>query len=153
MSRLNQAAEIADHLQAIRRTLREAVWEQARRYPVPLTGPQLHVLQALVAEARATGAGLSVSDLSGRVGLAHSTVSGIVARLEDRRLLRRVTDPDDRRRTRVELTPRVRSWVDRELPAARQQPIAAALGRASPAERAEVTRGVATLRRLLDELG
>ncbi len=69
-----------------------------------LTPPQVLALEALVDHHRETGAGLSLSELSRRMGLAHSTVSGIVTRLERRGLLRRTTRPDDRRFVAIELT-------------------------------------------------
>jgi DNA-binding MarR family transcriptional regulator len=56
------------------------------------------------------------------MGLAHSTVSGIAARLERHGLLSRTAQPDDRRYTRLELTEPVRDWLDRDLPAARLGP-------------------------------
>jgi DNA-binding IclR family transcriptional regulator len=44
----------------------------------------VHALQVLVDEMRDRGSRLSLSELSRRMGLAHSTVSGIVTRLERR---------------------------------------------------------------------
>ena len=143
------AERIADDLEAIRAVLREAAWRHARAYRVPLTPPQLQVLQTLVDELRESGAGLSLSELSRRMGLAHSTVSGIVTRLEDRGLLERTTRADDRRFVSIELTKRVQRWVKRELPNSRLAPLAAALERANPAQRRAILRGVRALRDLL----
>jgi DNA-binding MarR family transcriptional regulator len=105
---LAEAARAADHLDAIRKAVRDSVWEQARQHPVPLTPPQVLALQVLVEALRETGAGLSLSDLSRRMALAHSTVSGIVTRLERRGLVQRTPRPDDRRFVRIELTRPVR---------------------------------------------
>ena len=69
-----------------------------------MTPPQITALEVLVDHTRETGAGLTVSELSTRMGLAHSTVSGIAARLERHGLLSRTPQPDDRRYTRLELT-------------------------------------------------
>jgi DNA-binding MarR family transcriptional regulator len=147
---LDDAARIAAHLEAVRRVLRESIWSQARRYPVPLTPPQVLALQILVDHLRDAGAGLSLSELSRRMGLAHSTVSGIVTRLERRGLLRRTTRPDDRRFVSIELTQPVKQWLERELPASRLRPLMAALGRATGRERAAILDGLATLERLLE---
>jgi DNA-binding MarR family transcriptional regulator len=147
---LDDAARIAAHLEAVRRVLRESIWSQARRYPIPLTPPQVLALQILVDHLRDAGAGLSLSELSRRMGLAHSTVSGIVTRLERRGLLRRTTRPDDRRFVSIELSQPVKQWLERELPASRLRPLLAALGRATGRERAAILDGLATLERLLE---
>jgi DNA-binding MarR family transcriptional regulator len=146
---LDDAARIAAHLEAVRRVLRESILSEARRYPVPLTPPQVLALQVLADQVRDAGAGLSLSELSRRMGLAHSTVSGIVTRLERRRLLRRTIRPDDRRFVTIELTQPVKEWVEQELPAVRLRPLAAAVSRASEEERTAILHGLATLERLL----
>jgi DNA-binding MarR family transcriptional regulator len=146
---LDEAGQVAGHLEAVRRVLHESIWSEARRYPVPLTAPQLMALRVLVDHVRDSGEGLSLTELSQRMGLAHSTVSGIVTRLERGGLLRRTTRPDDRRFTTIELTQPVRAWLDRELPTTRLRPLVAALGRATTGERATILDGLATLERLL----
>lgn len=146
---LEDAARIAGHLEAIRRVLRESIWAAARSHRVPLTPPQVLALETLVDELRNTGGGLSLRELSTRMGLAHSTVSGIVTRLEGRGLLQRSADPDDRRYVRIELAEPVKEWVGRELPASRLRPLAAALASATPRERSAILRGLATLERLV----
>jgi len=145
----DDAARVAAHLEAVRRALRDAISAAAQRYPVPLTPPQVAALEVLVDELRASGRGLSLSELSRRMGLAHSTVSGIVTRLERRGLLARVPDPEDRRFVRVELADAVKGWVEHDLPAARLRPLATALARADERERAVILKGLATLERLL----
>ena len=146
---LEDAARIEAHLRAVRKVLRESIWSEARRYPVPLTPPQVLALRILVDHLREAGQGLSLSELSRRMGLAHSTVSGIVTRLERRGLLRRATRPEDRRFVTIELTQPVREWLDRELPSSRLRPLTAAIGRATGQERAAILDGLATLERLL----
>ena len=144
------ATEAAQHLQTIRRILRDAAWGYAQRLRVPLTAPQLGVLQTLVEELRASNGGLSVSELSRRMGLAHSTVSGIVDRLEQRELVRRVPQREDRRFVSVELSRPVQKWLRVELPAARVGPLALAMNKASPRQRKVVLEGLETLHRLLE---
>lgn len=153
MSALDDARAISDHLAAIRRLLRESVRAQADAYPVPLTGPQVLALEILVDHGREAGEGLSLSELSRRMGLAHSTASGIVTRLEQRGLLRRDAHPDDRRFVRIELTEPVKNWLKRDLPAARLAPLGDAVRRARKDERAAVLEGLATLERLLEGRG
>lgn len=143
------AAKIAAQVESIRRVLRESIWAQARQYPVSLTAPQVKAVQLVVEQLRQTGAGLSLSDLSHRMGLAHSTVSGIVTRLERDGVLRRTTHPQDRRFTRIELTDAARQWVEQEIPAARLSPLETAIRRATSEELTTILNGLATLERLL----
>ena len=58
----------------------------------------------IVERMRQAGTGLSLSDLSEKMGLAHSTVSEIVGRLERDGVLRRTTRPEDRRYAQIEVT-------------------------------------------------
>lgn len=58
-----------------------------------LTPMQLLILQVLAGETR-----LTASDLSGRVSLTAATLSGMLDRLEEKGLLQRQRDDQDRRR-------------------------------------------------------
>ncbi|MEA1605866.1 MarR family winged helix-turn-helix transcriptional regulator [Pseudomonas spirodelae] len=58
-----------------------------------LTPMQLMILQVLAGEKR-----LTASDLSGRVSLTAATLSGMLDRLEERGLLQRQRDDQDRRK-------------------------------------------------------
>jgi hypothetical protein len=145
----DDAAGIAGHLETIRRILREAAWEEARRYPISVTAPQINALRLIVEHQRDTGTGLSLSELSRRMGLAHSTASGIVTRLENRNLLRRTTHPDDRRISLIELPKPAMDWVEHDLAASRLNPLTAAIIAATADERHAILNGLAALERLL----
>lgn len=145
----DEAERIAGHLEAVRRVMQEAVWDEARRFPVPLTPQQVLALRTLVDQTRNSTRSLSLSELTEAMGLAHSTVSGIVARLEARNLLVRRSDPIDRRVTRIELAQSVKDWLAKDLPTRRTSPLTLALSEASPAERQRVLDGLATLERLV----
>jgi DNA-binding MarR family transcriptional regulator len=60
--------------------------------------------------------GMSLKELSAHLGLAHSTVSGIVDRLQERGLVERRTSETDGRVTRIGVTRRVRDFVHDTLP-------------------------------------
>ena len=68
-----------------------------------LTGPQRVTLRVLGRRP-----GISAGTLAEILRLHPSTLTGILHRLERRELVRRSHDPRDRRRTRLELTPRGR---------------------------------------------
>jgi DNA-binding MarR family transcriptional regulator len=71
-----------------------------------LTIPQVSTLSVLFDRGP-----LSLKDLSRELGLSHSTVSGIVDRLERRGLARRTVDPADRRVSLIGVTDRVDAYA------------------------------------------
>lgn len=110
-----------------------------------ITEPQLNVLKALTLED-----GLSLKELSQRVGLAHSTVSGIVDRLERRNLLKRKVNPNDKRHTCIYLSDMVNKYKD----SFSQQlfiPIIEKLTLLSRDEQTTVIEGLSVLNRILRE--
>jgi DNA-binding MarR family transcriptional regulator len=139
---LADAQEIVAHLRTLRRDVLRTAADIGRS---GLTGPQISVQALLVVNGPMT-----IGDLGRDLGLSHSTVSGIVDRLEARGLVQRAADPADRRYTRISVTPLVERYVQHlgEAPAAR---LVAALRAATPGERRQVMEGLALLRRLLDE--
>jgi DNA-binding MarR family transcriptional regulator len=139
---LNLAQQLDRDLRAIRQALFKPVQSEIARGR--LTGPQLSVMQIL-----APSEGLSLKDLSQQAGLAHSTVSGIVDRLEARGLLKRETNPSDTRFSRIVVSEPVRTFMQDRLPALTTHPLADALQRAKPAERKKIADGIQALRRLI----
>jgi DNA-binding MarR family transcriptional regulator len=110
-----------------------------------LTAPQTAVMHSLVKTD-----GLSLKQLCRDVSLAHSTVSGIVDRLEARGLVKRQMDKEDRRATRIMVSDEVRTFMQESWPKLEVNPLAEALARATDEEVEAVTRGIQTLRRLLE---
>jgi DNA-binding MarR family transcriptional regulator len=136
------AQEIDQHLSAIRSMARKPLEAQFARGH--LTGPQRSVMQALV-----NSDGLSLKDLSRRVGLAHSTVSGIVDRLENRGLVKRDTHKTDRRLTVITVSRAVQDFMQKTLPALTIHPLVEALQLARPADRTIILEGLRKLRVIL----
>lgn len=144
-TRLQTQAQHAERqLNIIQRRMRQTL--QAEFARGQLTGPQRLVMETLI---RAQG--LSVKQLSEAVSLAHSTVSGIVDRLEKQGLLERQANPDDRRFTRLFPSKAVREFLAVQMPALAVHPLLEALRKASPAQRQAITLGLDTLTRLLTE--
>jgi DNA-binding MarR family transcriptional regulator len=85
---------------------------------------------------------LTVGEAAQHLDRAQSVVSDIVSGLEAKDLLARETDPADRRRTLVWLTPTGFEALDRERQVLSTDLLARAAGRLSPAQRATL---VATL--------
>ena len=59
------------------------------------------------------GGGLSAGDLAAQSGLTAGAITGVIDRLERAGFARRVPDPGDRRRVRVEVTPAFYTLAER----------------------------------------
>lgn len=137
------AREIGEHLRVIRQILRRPVEAEFARGN--LTGPQQLVMEVLVRSD-----GLSLKELSKRVSLSHSTVSGIVERLEKRGFLKRKADPDDRRFTIITPSKQVEEFLKKRLPTLTLHPLVDVLSKSSLSEREEILGGLRALRRLVE---
>jgi DNA-binding MarR family transcriptional regulator len=141
---LTRMAEAIDrNLRAIRERIRRPLEAAVARGN--LTGPQLSVMHALVQSD-----GMSLKELSAHLGLAHSTVSVIVDRLQERGLVERGTSETDRRVTRIGVTRQVRDFVRDTIPELLLHPLAEALARATAAQRGVIVDGLKTLREMLE---
>ncbi len=136
-----QAQEIVAHIRALRRDLLCASADDIARSG--LTGPQVSVMAHLVMNGPAT-----VTELGRELGIGHSTVSGIVDRLQARGLVQRVQDDADRRYTRISVTEKVDRYVE-NLEVGAFGRLAAALGNATSEQRRTICDGLALLRQLL----
>ena len=111
-----------------------------------LTAPQRMVMQALVQSE-----GLSLKQLSAQVSLAHSTVSGIVDRLQVRGFVLRRRDEADGRATVIAPSAEVRDFLSNRMPELAISPLTKALRGASKSEQATVLRGLRKLRALIEQ--
>jgi DNA-binding MarR family transcriptional regulator len=73
-----------------------------------VNGTDLHCLNAIE-----NSGGLTAGRLASEVGLTTGAVTGVIDRLERAGFARRVPDPDDRRRVRVEVTPEFYARADK----------------------------------------
>lgn len=137
------AQRIEAQLHGIRRRLRRQL--EAEYTKGAVTGPQRLVMEALIRSG-----GMSLKELSETVSLAHSTVSGIVDRLEKRGMVERHTLETDRRVTQVRVSKVVLDFMRRRAPELTLHPLVDALRHASAEERRAVRTGLDTLERLLD---
>ncbi|MDE2447982.1 MAG: MarR family transcriptional regulator [Gammaproteobacteria bacterium] len=110
-----------------------------------LTAPQRMVMQVLFHSD-----GMSLKELCEQVSLSHSTVSGIVDRLQAKGMAARSTDSADRRLTRIAVTPVVRQFMQQQAPRLTAQPLIEALSRLSEQDRRAISRGLRLLRDALE---
>ena len=138
---LAEAEQIVVEIRGLRRELLRSPSEEGES--AGITGPQRSVMACLVARGPMT-----VTEIGRAVGMSHSTASGIVDRLEVRGFLRRTDDAEDRRRTRVTVTPTVTKYV-RQLDAGPFARLATGLANATTRERQTIRNGLRLLRSLL----
>lgn len=136
------AQSIELDLREIRQILRRPLDSEYARGQ--LTAPQRMVMQVLFYSE-----GMSLKELCEQVSLSHSTVSGIVDRLQAKGMAARKTDSADRRLTRIAVTPAVRQFMQQQAPRLTAQPLTEALSRLSEQERRAISRGLRLLRQAL----
>jgi len=131
-------------LSGIRRALRKPLEAEVARGEMTL--PQTAVMREVVRNR-----GINLRDLSRAVSLAHSTVSGIVDRLEKRGIVERRPDSHDGRLSCIYPTTVVEQFIKERLPALNRGPLQAALERATTEERAAIGQALRRLRELLQD--
>jgi DNA-binding MarR family transcriptional regulator len=131
------------NLQAIHKALQQDIDKEIAKGQV--TGPQLMVLEALV-----DCNGLTVKELSKKIGLTHSTVSGIIDRLEKQTLVERNTDKLDRRYTRLFISEQVKDYIEKLIPDY-HVPLLAKVKETNKEEQLVITEGISKLRDLIDK--
>lgn len=140
----DRARELVEHLSYLFRAVRRGVECHAREHGQ--TVPQRIVLGQL-----ARYGALSVKELSEKVELSHSTVSGIVDRLERKGLAKRVQDQQDRRITKVTITDLARHHMNNWLSQQMFSGIVEVYNNAADGEQIKILDGLTALRQLLDE--
>ncbi|HEY5147320.1 MAG TPA: MarR family transcriptional regulator [Polyangiaceae bacterium] len=128
---------ILDALRRVVRDLRLGSREAERRAGV--SGAQLFVLQVL-----ASGPAASLNELAERTHTDQSSVSVVVRRLADRKLVARKPSRLDARRVELSLTPAGQRLLGR-CPEPMQARLLASLERLDAPERAALTRGLGAL--------
>jgi DNA-binding MarR family transcriptional regulator len=128
---------ILDALRRIVRELRLSTRDAERA--AGISGAQLFVLQAL---ARSPAS--SLNDLAERTFTDQSSVSVVVRRLVDSKLVARKASRDDARRVELSLTPAGHRLLSR-CPEPTQARLLDSLRRMVPGERAALTRGLSAL--------
>jgi DNA-binding MarR family transcriptional regulator len=139
-----EAEQMERDLSEIKRLLRKPLEDEVAKGG--LTVPQKAVMHVVVGRD-----GISLKNLSREVSLAHSTVSGIIDRLEKQGLVERRVDADDGRVSQIHATLDVAKFVSVRIPALSRGPLSAALGRASAEERRQIGWALRRLRELLED--
>jgi DNA-binding MarR family transcriptional regulator len=140
-----QAREMDLALTAIRQHLRRPLTSAFAEGN--LTGAQQAVMRVLV-EAKTP---ISLSALRSQLGLAQSTVSGIVERLVKRGMIARETDPGDGRGVLLAPAKVVRDFLETKAPELTLSPLTDALRLAENGERETILAALHRLQELLEQ--
>ncbi|MHB9144287.1 MAG: MarR family winged helix-turn-helix transcriptional regulator [Symbiobacteriia bacterium] len=143
---LVQAEEVTGRIRYAARILRSLVAYAPPPRLGKLTGLQVAVLQAVVEKG-----GMRLVALARRFGAAHSTISDLATRLEQRGLVIRVADDRDHRSVQIVPTWKVRRLFEDRPKREIHLPMAGILARATPEEREQILDGFRVLGRLFDE--
>ena len=142
-----QAREMDLALTAIRQHLRRPLTSAFAEGK--LTGAQQAVMRVLL-EARTP---ISLSALRSQLGLAQSTVSGIVERLVKRGMIARETDPGDGRGVLLAPAKVVRDFLETKAAELTLSPLTDALRLAENGERETILAALHRLQELLEQAG
>jgi DNA-binding MarR family transcriptional regulator len=137
------ARRIEQRLTSIRQHLRKPLEAEFARGH--LTGPQRSVMSVIVSAREP----MRVRDVTAAVGLAQSTVSGIVDRLTQAGMLMRLDDPSDARASRLAPSPPVRTFLEKRMPQLKLSPLLAALRAGGKRDAEEILAAITRLDELL----
>ena len=108
-------------------------------------GSQLPTASRAVLQHLALSGPLTVGELCDHIDRAQSVVSDIVAHLEQKGLVERQDDPDDRRRRLVWLSPFGRNFLQHDQEILSVELLRSAVATMAPADRAALARGMQAL--------
>ena len=141
MEPLSKGLEIAKLFQEIMVLFRHYMGNHLEEKKI--TFPQMMVMGVLSKEGT-----LKITDLSAKLSLPNSTVSGLVDRLEELGLVERKRSEDDRRVVYVNVTEKYAN-IHESFRQYAEEKLSGAFNQASPEEHAKVIDGLEILKRLL----
>jgi DNA-binding MarR family transcriptional regulator len=109
-----------------------------------ITGPQGMLVGTLIHYGE-----MKISDLSEKLGLSNSTVSGIVDRLESQGLVERTRSTEDRRVVYVNVTPEFKKNAKEHFKEFEKK-FESMMSKATPEELDTILKGIATLKEVID---
>lgn len=143
-SSLDEAREIVGLFRGLRRHLVQTSRAELARSG--LTAAQVSVVSLL-----GNRNSMTLSELSRELELSHSTVSGIVDRLQTKGVVQRTPDPDDRRYSRISLVDRVKRKAALTATEGTVSQLEAALAGATPSQRRAIKKGLTLFREFVEQ--
>lgn len=144
MEDIRRGFAVVKQLKYIMLLIKNSIQQQCRE--MNLTGPQ----GSLVGILSHHGA-MKISDLSEKMGLSNSTVSGIVDRLEKQGIVERLRSSKDRRVVQVDVTAQYKNKVKNKFEIIEER-LEEIMNQASDEEVKIVFDGLETLQKLMERL-
>ncbi|MDI6619163.1 MAG: MarR family transcriptional regulator [Clostridiales bacterium] len=142
MEEIGSGISILKMMKQIMDAMKQNIWHQFK--VINLTGPQGMLILILAHYGK-----MKISDLSERLTLSNSTVSGIVDRLEKQGLVERIRSKDDRRVIYVNITSESRKKVEKHHKEIEKR-FNSMIQNATPDEIDKIITGLITLKRVFD---
>lgn len=143
MSEISKGLDVVRILKEVMNTLKQSMAGKFRE--MNLTGTQGMLTGTLAHHGK-----MKVSELSEKMGLTNSTVSGIIDRLEDRGFVERTRSTEDRRVVYVDLTHEFRNLSRNIFEEARSM-FDEIINKASPEQLDIILKGLNTLKKLIED--
>jgi DNA-binding MarR family transcriptional regulator len=138
---LNQSFEVLKLMKRVSQKMKQQI--HANMGELNLTAPQGMMIGILSHHGAQ-----KVSDLSERMYLSNSTVSGIIDRLEKCGCVERIRSQEDRRVVMIDLVPEFKKTIGSKFKEV-DEIMAKTISQATPEEMAEIIRGLSTLDRVM----
>ena len=103
MDKVNKKAEVARLYFGVSRILKQSMRKNFEESGITL--PQSIVIGTLIESGE-----MKITELSSKINLSNSTISGIIDRLEKQQLVVRTRSDEDRRAVYVSVTPKVKEY-------------------------------------------
>jgi transcriptional regulator, MarR family len=143
MDDLNKVVNIIRTLKEIMDAMKQIMDNQFKY--MNLTVPQGILIGTLAHEGK-----MRISDLSKKLGLSNSTVSGIIDRLEKQGIVERTRGKDDRRVVYVNMTCELKKTAKRHFDEAERK-LGELINKANSEELDVILKGLDTLKKLVSE--
>jgi DNA-binding MarR family transcriptional regulator len=142
MEELNKGIRVIKVLKQVMDTLKQNMGHQFKE--MNITGPQGMLMGILAHDGE-----MKISDLSEKLGLSNSTVSGIVDRLEKQGLVERTRSEEDRRVVYVSVTQEFQKNAKERFNGI-QRMFEGLMNTATPEEAERIYEGLNTLKKVMD---
>lgn len=143
MDQITKGIEVIEQFRDVMHTLKRYVESQCKKGD--LTAPQGMLIGLLESKGN-----MKISQLSERLGLSNSTVSGMVDRLEKRGIVARKRSDSDRRIVYVELTPEFEENAHTFMKSMEKK-LASVMGRATDEDLNKALEGLKIIENLLNK--
>lgn len=142
MEELNKSLRVIELLRKLMVTMKQNVHHHYKE--MNMTGPQGMLMGTLAHHGE-----MKVSDLSEKLGLSNSTVSGIIDRLENQGLVARTRSKEDKRVVYVNVTSEFKKGSQNHIKEVEKM-FEAMMSKATSEELDEILKGLDTLQRVFN---